>query len=291
MVNSGNTARLLLAGAAIMVSGVCQAQSTVIEVGARKEFQGEIAHSTPERVLQFERRLKEPPPRQVYQWRSLTDLVDGMNRLGFPTMLDAAALDAAGMDSDEELPTVPLAASWRGYLVNVLNPLELVYCCQEEQLLISTPEAAEDELEVIITYDITPLVLGGDPEALIGLIQTTVDPDSWDDVGGHGSVWEFYAPNGRILLPILQTSETHLKIRDLLNQLARFGGRPVKLSTSREAAYQGFGISYSWGSTPIVVPQFGQRSGLGLPGSNSYSSFGGGFSGQGAFSVRDEATR
>jgi general secretion pathway protein D len=64
--------------------------------------------------------------------------------------------------------------------------------------------------------------LGGgaqaDFDSLIELIVTTIEPDSWEEVGGAGSIQEFQA---NLSLVISQTEDVHEQIRDLLEQLRR----------------------------------------------------------------------
>ncbi|TWT49190.1 outer membrane porin HofQ [Rubripirellula amarantea] len=57
-----------------------------------------------------------------------------------------------------------------------------------------------------------------DFQSLIDLIQNTVDPESWDALGGQGTMQE-YPQN--LSLVISTTSETHEKISDLLESLRR----------------------------------------------------------------------
>jgi general secretion pathway protein D len=64
--------------------------------------------------------------------------------------------------------------------------------------------------------------MGGGPQAdfdsLIELITTTIEPDTWDEVGGDGSIAPFET---NLSLVISQTQEVHEKIVDLLRQLRR----------------------------------------------------------------------
>jgi general secretion pathway protein D len=64
--------------------------------------------------------------------------------------------------------------------------------------------------------------LGGGPQAdfdsLIELITTTIEPDSWDEVGGDGSIAPFET---NLSLVVSQTQEVHEQIVDLLRQLRR----------------------------------------------------------------------
>ena len=63
---------------------------------------------------------------------------------------------------------------------------------------------------------------GGGPQAdfdsLIDLITTTIEPESWEELGGQGSVKEFET---NLSLVVSQTQEVHEKIVDLLRQLRR----------------------------------------------------------------------
>jgi general secretion pathway protein D len=63
---------------------------------------------------------------------------------------------------------------------------------------------------------------------LIETITTTVAPDSWDDVGGPGSVADFKG-----LVTVSQTQEVHEQIENLLNMLHKAGGLEEKVKVSR----------------------------------------------------------
>ena len=58
-----------------------------------------------------------------------------------------------------------------------------------------------------------------DAEILIRLITTTVQPDSWDEVGGPGTIAEYKG-----LVTISQTREVHEEVERLLNMLHRAAG-------------------------------------------------------------------
>jgi len=57
-----------------------------------------------------------------------------------------------------------------------------------------------------------------DFDTLIELITTTIEPQSWDDVGGPGAIESFPT---NLSLVVSQTQEVHEKIADLLDQLRR----------------------------------------------------------------------
>lgn len=91
--------------------------------------------------------------------------------------------------------------------------------------------------------------LGGgsnaDFDSLIELITTTVDPDSWDDVGGGGSINE-YSTNH--VLVIRQTQEVHEEIRDLLEQLRRLQDLQVTIEvrfiTLNDSFFERIGVDF-----------------------------------------------
>ncbi|MCA9137147.1 MAG: hypothetical protein KDB00_10320 [Planctomycetales bacterium] len=121
-------------------------------------------------------------------------------------------------------------------LLNRIKDLELTILIRHGQVVITTIEAAEDDLAARI-YDVTPLVshaarpawqiasLGpgtsesyADFESLINIIQTTIVPDTWEALGGNST----FAPapvRGRNWLLIATTSEVHWQIQRMLDRM------------------------------------------------------------------------
>lgn len=65
-----------------------------------------------------------------------------------------------------------------------------------------------------------------DFDSLIDLIVTTIAPDTWEEVGGPGSINEFETT---LSLVISQTEEVHDQIRDLLEQLRRLNDLQITI--------------------------------------------------------------
>jgi general secretion pathway protein D len=86
-----------------------------------------------------------------------------------------------------------------------------------------------------------------DFDSLIELITTTIDPDSWDDVGGPGSIAEF-ATN--LSLVISQTQEVHEKIDKLLAQLREIQDEQVTIEvrfiTLSDRFFERIGIDFDF---------------------------------------------
>ena len=109
----------------------------------------------------------------------------------------------------------------------MLRKLDLNYVIKDEGLLITTPEEASNYLTTTV-YPVEDLVLyheeddgtDADFDSLVDLMTSTVDPQSWDGVGGPGSVRELPI---NLTLVISQTQENHRQIEQLLQNLRRTG--------------------------------------------------------------------
>ena len=103
-----------------------------------------------------------------------------------------------------------------------------------------------------------PQTLGGGPgglgggvvadfDTLIELITTTVEPDSWDEVGGPGTIADY--PNN-LSLVISQTQEIHEKISDLLEQLRRLQDLQVTIEvrfiTLSDRFFERIGVDFDF---------------------------------------------
>jgi general secretion pathway protein D len=94
--------------------------------------------------------------------------------------------------------------------------------------------------------------LGGgviaDFDSLIQLITTTIAPQSWDDVGGPGSVESF---DTNLSLVVSQTQDVHEQIADLLEQLRRLQDLQVTIEvrfiTLSDAFFERIGVDFDFG--------------------------------------------
>lgn len=97
-----------------------------------------------------------------------------------------------------------------------------------------------------------------DFEPLIELIQTTISPESWDEVGGPGTMSEFRA---NLSLVVSNTQEVHEQIQALLDQLRRLQDLQITIEvrfiTLQDDFFERIGIDFDF--------QFEDRSGLTPP--------------------------
>ncbi|MCA9150393.1 MAG: hypothetical protein KDA92_13875, partial [Planctomycetales bacterium] len=93
--------------------------------------------------------------------------------------------------------------------------------------------------------------LGGGAQAdfdtLIDLITATIEPDSWDDVGGEGSIQGFPT---NLSLVVSQTQEVHEQIADLLQQLRRLQDLQVTIEvrfiTLNDNFFERIGVDFDF---------------------------------------------
>ncbi|PAY20324.1 hypothetical protein CKO51_06670 [Rhodopirellula sp. SM50] len=124
-------------------------------------------------------------------------------------------------------------------IVDVLNrvrDLYLTLMIVRGQVVITTIEAAEDDLATRI-YDVTPLIsmvprapwesvqpsrgiaeTSPDFDALLDTIQTSIDADTWERLGGNSTIVPATIRE-RYLIVVSTTTMTHWKLQRLLDRL------------------------------------------------------------------------
>jgi RNA polymerase sigma factor (sigma-70 family) len=166
----------------------------------------------------------------------LADIVHFLRDLhGFPIVLDTAALDAAGIGTDEPITLSLTGVSLRSMLRLMLRPLGLDYVIRDEVMQITSIEAAEGMLETRV-YELRHLPTI-EPETLVEIIQTTIRPESWSnlyspvaagpDGGASSSVRANIAAIASGALVVTQSQRGHEEIVDLLEQLSHFAENPL----------------------------------------------------------------
>ena len=152
--------------------------------------------------------------------------------------LDKKAMDAAGIAADvtvtKNLNKIPLRSALR----LMLHELGLAYTIQDGALVITSKGAAENML-VKRTYPVGNLAAAAgdgppDLEPLIDAIRTTIQPATWEAVGGPGTLAAQSTGNAQALV-CEQTQAVHEEIAGLLIALREFkaaaggpdGRRPV----------------------------------------------------------------
>jgi hypothetical protein len=162
--------------------------------------------------------------------KPLHELADELSRrMGVSIVLAKNALEESAISLESPVTARITGVSYRSLLRLVLTDLKLTWTFRNEVILITTPEDAEAMLETRL-YPVLDLVAvtGGTPDkamrevhdydTLIDTLTTTVEPDSWDEVGGPGTIAEF---PGAGALVISQTTEIHEQVEKVLAALRR----------------------------------------------------------------------
>lgn len=160
--------------------------------------------------------------------------------------LDRRAMEDAGLGSDTPITGRLKDISLRSVLRLVLGELDMTYVVRDGFLLLTTKTEAENMLvtqiypvaDLVAKSDFQPRIPGARPEAdyrtLIHAIESTVATDTWQDVGGPGSIASFRKGDS---LVISQTTEVHEEIAELLATLrkTRDKQRAVAAAIARRA--------------------------------------------------------
>jgi hypothetical protein len=140
-------------------------------------------------------------------------------------VLDTRALAEAGVDSGtpitKSLHNLPL----RSALSLILRAQRLTWTIQDDVLLITTPEEADNWICTKV-YDVSDLVvcrgehdeLWDDYDTLVEIVESTTKPTSWDCVGGAGAATGASMGKAKVLI-VSQTYAVQGEIADLLAQI------------------------------------------------------------------------
>lgn len=139
------------------------------------------------------------------------------DRSGIAVRIDGPALDDAGLDMDTTVVTAHLAdVPLKAGLREVLKGMGLECVLDEIGIVITTKEVAEQMLEPRFY----PLTATTDAGQVIDVLHNAVEPNSWNVVGGSGSVDVLYGDIGRGLV-VGQSQRVHEKILEMLANLDR----------------------------------------------------------------------
>lgn len=211
--------------AAVFSINPCRAQTSFSVVTAHGQTDSQIEQALAQRgSVDF----SEVPLRQV--------VAELSRKFEVQVVLSLKKLEEASVSPETPVTRKATDLSFESILRLILSDLELTYLVRHECLMITTPEDAESQLETRV-YPVLDLVTTGaaglrpseddqkrDYDALINVILSTIQPDSWDDVGGPGAV---DALDNAGALVISQTRDVHLQIEGLfaaLRQAKQFQG-------------------------------------------------------------------
>ncbi len=180
--------------------------------------------------LRIERAL-DSPSQAEYIDTPLSDVVaDLKERHAIEIQIDRRALEDVGITTDTPITKDLKGLSLRAMLRLMLRDLDLTFLPWNEVLQITTPEEAENRLTTTV-YRVADLMrcrdCGGqrvaDAKTLVKVITTTVQPDTWGEVGGPGSIVPVSFGNVGALV-VSQRYDVHREIIVLLADLRAIAG-------------------------------------------------------------------
>lgn len=182
---------------------------------AGKEPETEFLPLPSKSELRFLAALEEPTTINFTE-TPLQDVVDYLKSAHkIEIQLHTRALEDVAIGSDTpvtcHLKDVNLASA----LNLLLTDMDLTYIIKNEVLLITTKDMAATEL-LTRTYPVGDLVEPKGEDKLIKAITSTVQPMTWDEVGGPGSI--VFVPAAKSFV-ISQLREVHDEVLTLLRAL------------------------------------------------------------------------
>ena len=185
------------------------------------------------------------------------------NTFDINVMIDFVALESIGVDPKATTITTEVKEiSLESALSIALKPLELEFIIDNGNLLITSVEESRAMSETRV-YDITDLVKTAsiadqfaatksifvDADPIIDLIQTAIEPEMWDSVGGPGTL-SVNTIGTRTLLPISQTFHVHRKIKKLLDELQEIADSEKEKTNEEVAKVEIFALDPKSDSSP-----------------------------------------
>jgi hypothetical protein len=191
----------------------------------------------------IEQILSQKDTFQISEGRLNTCVVQLREKYGLNIVIDSFALREMQVAEDSPITIKLKDVSVRSALELALRPLGLTWTVYSEAVVVTTPLGVRS-MKYAKAYDITVLSTvveeGGkvsqDPEALVQLITSTVSPDSWDGMGGNGTV-QLIPTGSASLVVVWQDYRVHRQIAILLSDMQNIAKQHA--ATEREKSKPG----------------------------------------------------
>ncbi len=184
------------------ITGVVNGRTSMVltyEFGESKRF--DIVVSDGEEgaaeLLNAEEQIEQALRQRIALMFEEVPLADALRtvseQLGINIVLEEPGLNEVGLTTREPVSLSLGNISGRKALELMLDPLQLGFVIQDEVLLVTSQSRLDGRYE-LVAYDVSGLVDASsesaehDLEELAKILRTTVAPDSWDGVGGQGSI-------------------------------------------------------------------------------------------------------
>lgn len=175
--------------------------------------------------IEIARQLRTPVS-VSFKDAELSEVINTLSKLaGANIVIDESGLEQEGLNPSTKVSLNVTGVSLKTCLGVLLEPRRLDYMTDDGLIKVTSRERAEGPLETY-NYSVAELIgkKEGDQtvmdaanaESLLKVIKSTIEPGSWDEVGGSGSVRLF---EKTLSLVIRQNSRIHEEITALLDSL------------------------------------------------------------------------
>ncbi|QDU27273.1 hypothetical protein ETAA8_23600 [Anatilimnocola aggregata] len=151
----------------------------------------------------------------------LSDVMTAVSEKSGIQIILSKKIEDAGVQPDQPVTIALKDVSIQSFLNLTLRNLNLTFMVRDEVLVITTVEETQSpENMTTRVYPIKDLLDAKthDYDALIDLITSTIEPDSWQDVGGPGSISAF---ENSCCLVFSQRRDIHQRVAALLTTLRK----------------------------------------------------------------------
>ena len=156
--------------------------------------------------------------------QTMEDWIQELRQLGLPVFLDDSARHDS-LSEDEPIEITPTSMALRDLLRLTLAEKNATLTFHRNCLKVISLDVAEDpEFLQTIVYDVSSLARNlTDGWGLVTDIKSTIEPESWDDTNGDGTILaqDF---GSRRLISVSQSYEIQLAVADYLNSLNKMKG-------------------------------------------------------------------
>lgn len=146
-------------------------------------------------------------------------------------VVNTRALEDIGLTRDVPVTLNAANVTTYAFLNLMLRENDLVVSLNDNLLVVTTDEDANSEDNMLVRAYWLDGTGVREPEMLLQLIQSTINPASWEALGGPATLRTFGTKEGRIAIVASTTLADHLQIENLLNSLRGLPNRPARVES------------------------------------------------------------
>ena len=200
-------------------------KESIEKASARRRQIGDVEAAVNPSVLEAIQRSLQARDDFAFQAEPLVGIANWLSeRLGKNVLFDNQALLDENVDQADEITFSAKQMTYAAALSHMLEPHNLTYTLSENVVTITSRNEAEEHMftRIYPVWDLAKSPISDDEDladydSLVECIESTIEPNSWDSVGGPGSITSIKG-----VLAVSNTLEVQTEIARLLTTLRRF---------------------------------------------------------------------